>query len=666
MSKESLKFILKVAPLTAVSLKGNQIFSYLSPKKLFPGDLVAIPFSNRQIKGIVIGNQKKTSVSFQEKLKTIEKVLEKKVLTQKQIELAFFVSQYYFSPLGKTLKNFILPKTKSRLINAKKENLSSPKIILTPTQKILVKKISDLGVSPKKFLLFGPSGSGKTEVYIHSILALKKKFSKLQFLILVPEKTLIPQAQERYGQYFKNDEIVVLSSNISKGGIYANWQKIKTGKAKIIIGTRMAVFAPFLNLGLIVIDEEQDISFKQWDMSPRYDARTVAEKLAEIFHCSLIRGSATPSVASFWKAKNKKYNLLTLPLLDLNQKKIFVSKELRVTIVDMKKERWAKNKSLLSRALEGEIRYVLKYHLKSILFINRQGMSSFSLCQSCRAVLKCSQCDRALIYQEEGKYKCLHCGYISDIFPKCQKCGGIIFKNVGLGTQKVKKEIIRLFPSAKIVLADSNASFRKNFSENIYKDFSAGEADILIGTQMISKGWDLPEVVFVGIIDADNMLSFPDFSSQERAFQNMVQVAGRTNRPHSKYEGTTIIQTFQPENPIIKLVQEINYPSFWEKEIQERKALNFPPFVRMIKLIFQSYDFQETQRETQRIFFELKKISSISLTEPFSPLVNKIRGRYRKQIIIKIKKDILPKILEKNLKNLKNGWIIDVDPISIS
>jgi len=173
-------------------------------------------------------------------------------------------------------------------------------------------------------------------------------------------------------------------------------------------------------------------------------------------------------------------------------------------------------------------------------------------------------------------------------------------------------------------------------------------------------------VVFVGIIDADNMLSFPDFSSQERAFQNMVQVAGRTNRPHSKYGGTTIIQTFQPENPIIKLVQEINYPSFWEKEIQERKALNFPPFVRMIKLIFQSYDFQETQRETQRIFFELKKISSISLTEPFSPLVNKIRGRYRKQIIIKIKKDTLPEILGKNLKKLKNGWIIDVDPISIS
>lgn len=667
MPKESPKFILDIAPLVAIPLKGNQIFSYFSSEKLSPGDLVSIPFSNRQVKGIITSNQKKIIASFEKRLKKIEKVLEKETLTPKQIELAFFISQYYFSPMGKTLKNFVLSKTKSRLNEPKKMELSSlPKINLTPMQKSIVEKISDSKISPKKFLLFGPSGSGKTEVYIHSILALKRKFSDLQFLILIPEKTLILQAQERYGQYFKNSEIVTLSSDISKGKIYENWQKIKNGKAKIIIGTRMAVFAPFLKLGLIVVDEEQDISFKQWDMSPRYDARTVAEKLAEIFHCSFLRGSATPDIVSYWKAKNKKYSLLTLPPLILNQKEISRFEKSRISIVDMKKERWAKNKSPLSRALEGEIKYALKHQLKSILFINRQGMSSFSLCQSCKTVLKCPQCDRSLIYQKEGKYKCLHCEYISDIFPKCQKCGGIIFKNVGLGTQKVEKEIARIFPSAKIISADSTTSRHKNFSSKVYQDFSAEGADILIGTQMISKGWDLPEVVFVGIIDADNMLSFPDFTSQERAFQNIVQVTGRTNRPHSKYRGTAIIQTFQPENRTIKLAQEINYLGFWEKEIQERKDLNLPPFSKIVKLIFQSYDFREVEKETQKFFSELKKNPFISVTEPFSPLANKIRGRYRKQIIIKIKKNILPKIVEKKLKNLKKGWIIDIDPISIS
>lgn len=684
--EKAKKIVVNIAPLIRIPLGKRPFFSYLWEKELPIGTLVSIPFHNKNIEGIVVGKSSSQKIDKAVKLKNINSVLAENFLNEKQIKLAEFLSGYYISPLGTILKNFAPKQTKSRKIAKVSASGTPKKIKLTKEQELVVKKITSkknlgFGIWDLGFLLFGPSASGKTEVYIHSIKKLREKNSKLQFLILLPELTLTPQAIERYGEHFPPKEIVVLNSNLSKGQYYANWEKIRTGQAKIIIGSRMAVFAPFQKLGLIVIDEEQDMSFKQWDMSPRYDARLAAEKLAELHRCPIVFGSATPRVETYFKAISKQISLLTLPALNLEESRIKQKAESKNPLtscslppasflVDMKKERWSKNYSSISKKLKSEIAYALKNNLQTILFINRQGMSSFSVCEQCKTVLKCPKCDRALVYDESGQYRCLHCTYKTSIIPECSKCHGISFKNVGLGTQKVEKEIKNLFPGARILRADSQSLRGSKSPEKIYAEFSEGRADILIGTQVISKGWDLPNVALIGIIDADNMLTIPDFLANEKAFQTIIQVAGRTNRPGARFPGQVLIQTFNPENKLLKLAAEKNFISFYQQEVAEREPLKLPPFSRIVKLIFQSYKFSEVEKESERLFnFLQDKLSEIesgiTITPPQDSFVSKVRGRFRKQILIKISDEKSFEKIKTYLGNLPAGWIIDVDPISI-
>ncbi len=674
MIKKTEKFILEIIPLTKLPLTGSQSFSYLSETEFPIGTLVSIPLFHRQVEGVVLGNRKDFKRLGNIELKKITSVLEENFLTEEQIRLAQFISAYFISPLGVVMKGFVPKRVKTRRI------LPSPQpsteyerggadIVLTNQQKSSVEKIVK---QKNKFLLFGPAGSGKTEVYIHSILEIRKKEKNAQFLILVPEKTLTPQALERYSEYFPAEEIALLTSNITKGQFYGNWQRIRSGEAKIIIGTRMAVFAPFQKLSLVVIDEEQDMSYKQWDMNPRYDARTVAEKLAEIFKCPLVRGSATPAVESYYHAKNKEFTLLELPRLILEadsplSKKSPGSGLSAVTeIVDMRKERWVKNYTCISKKLKSEIDYALINEQQSVLFVNRQGMSSFSVCKDCKTVLKCPTCDRALTYDGKGYYRCLQCTYKTSIIPKCSKCQGITFENVGLGTQKVEKEIKNLFPGAKVARLDSQLTKDGTYQAKIYQEFSNHKLDILVGTQMITKGWDLPNVALVAIIDTDNALSIPDFSAYERFYENLVQLSGRVSRPGAKFPGSIVIQTFQPENKLIKFSAERNYEAFFDFEIKEREALSFPPFGHLIKLVFQDYLFPKVENEARKVYEILESISGIKVTEAQDSFVPKVRGRFRRQIIIKYKKTLRPEKLEAELKKLKTGWLIDVDPISIT
>ena len=671
--------MVNVVPLMRIPLGKRPVFSYLAKKELPEGTLISIPFRHKSIEGIVIRkSEEKNEAGF--KLKNIDSVIAEKFLDEKQLQLAHFLSDYYISPLGTILKNFVPQRTKKRSTPKHTNTKSTKKITLTKEQTSAIKAISQK-LEARSYLLFGPSASGKTEVYIHSIKKLREKNPSLQFLILLPELTLTPQAIERYGEHFPPEEIVVLNSHISKGQFYANWEKIRSGQAKIIIGSRMAVFAPFEKLGLIVIDEEQDISFKQWDMNPRYDARKAAEKLSEIHRCPIVFGSATPRIETYHKAKNKKLTLLTLPALNLEESRI-KNKEVSKNsldshfllpssfLVDMKKERWNNlpagrqgNYSCISKKLKSEIAYALKNNLQTILFINRQGMSSFSVCEQCKTVLKCPKCDRALVYDESGNYRCLHCSHKTSIIPECPKCHGLVFKNVGLGTQKVEKEIKNIFPGARILRADSQSLRGAKSPENIYEEFSEGKADILIGTQIISKGWDLPKVALIGIIDADNMLTIPDFLANEKAFETIVQVAGRTNRPGARFPGQVLIQTFNPENKILKMAAKKDFASFYEQEIAEREALKLPPFSRLIKLVFQDYKLSLVEKETERMFGLLKDGVSASL--PQDLFVPKVRGRFRRQILIKIKNASDFEKIKNCLENLPSGWIIDIDPISV-
>jgi primosomal protein N' (replication factor Y) (superfamily II helicase) len=671
MKKILEKVIIDVAPITRLPLSGSQSFSYLHSQKLNPGTLVSIPLFKRNVEGIVTDNRPDFERLGNIKLKKINTILEENFLDQKQLELARFISDYYFSPLGVVLKSFIPKRVKSRNAYRVSHNVKSKKnITLTKEQHtavtIITEKVtSKFKIQNSKFLLYGPSGSGKTEVYIHAIKKLKEINKESQFLILLPELTLTPQAIERYGEYFGASEIALLGSKISKGELYANWQKIKSGKTKIIIGTRLAVFAPFKKLELIVIDEEQDPSFKQWDMNPRYDARRVAEKLAEIHGAKIVRGSATPSIESYYQAYSKKYNLLKLPKLDIPNAKYQILTT-KIELVDMKKERWSKNYSTISKKLKSEIAYALKNKLQTILFVNRQGMSAFSVCADCQTILKCPRCDRALIYENTGTYRCAHCAHKTSITPQCPNCKGINFQNVGLGTQKIEREITSLFPDARIARADSQSMKGRGAQENLYRKFMDREIDILIGTQMISKGWDLPNLALIGIIDGDNLLTLPDFSTTERAFQIIMQITGRVNRPGAKFTGLVLLQTFAPEQNFFKLMAEKDMEKIYAKEIEERKALQLPPFGKLIKLTFQDYKKSKVVSETNRLYEMLKKQAekSVKVSEPQDAFVPNIRGRFRKQILLKITKNI-PKDLEKILKSLPNGWIIDVDPITI-
>lgn len=668
MEKQAGKFIVDVYPITPLSLARQQFYSYLWDTEIPRGTLVSIPFFRQNIEGIVINNRSDFHRFGNIRLKKINKIIEESFLTDNQLQLAEFISQYYLSPVGTVLKFFAPKRTKARKSNNEPKTINHRvrKIKLTNEQQNAVKQITGTRQSKaKNYLLFGPASSGKTEVYINAIAKLKKGNGKIQFLVLLPELTLTPQAIERYGEYFNPEEIAVLHSKISKGQLYANWQKIKSGSAKIIIGTRMAVFAPFNKLGLIVVDEEQDMSHKQWDMSPRYDARTVGEKLAEMHGAKLIFGSATPSIDLFHKALEKKCKLLKLSQLP------GISNP-EVELVNMRKEKWQKNFSPISKKLQAEIKFALKYKLQTILFINRQGMGSFSICTNCKNVLRCPRCERALIYAKSGDYKCLHCNYVSGAIIECPKCKNATFKNIGLGTQKIESEIQKLFPGARSGMADSDSmKIAGKQQEKLYRKFADREIDILVGTQMITKGWDLPNVGLVGIMDADSLFNLPDFRSNEKAFQLLAQVAGRTNRPGHRFPGKVIVQTFNPDNTILRHLAEMDYERMFTAELEERMILHYPPFGRIIKLIHRNKDREKLEQVAKKTYDELKRTTEkdlvIKITKPQNPLVPKTRDHFKKQIVIRLTGDVsdIPPKIRKALEKLNSSWVIDIDPISI-
>lgn len=685
MENQTQKFIIDVIPLTRISLSRQQFFSYVHHEEIPAGTLVAVPFFRRNLEGIVLGSRSDFHRLGNFELKKITAVLAPEFLTSCQLELAQFISEHYYCSLGIALRHFVPQRVKERSKDRepKTENKIVKNIALTKEQSFAVEKItkpifethknvSKFEIRNSKFLLHGPASSGKTEVYIHAMRKITRRDPTAQFLVLVPELTLTPQAIERYSAYFDPKEIVLLHSKLGKGTFFTNWEKIRSGEAKIIVGTRAALFAPFARLRLIVVDEEQDISFKQWDMQPRYDARKCAEFLAASFDASFVLGSATPRIETFWRAQQNELQKLVLPRLALPGE----HNALQVELVDMRKEKWTDfagkkkpNYSFLSLKLQSEISYALTNKLQTILFINHQGMNAFSVCTSCKAVLKCPNCNRALVYDENGQYKCLHCAYSSDILTTCPVCHGMQFRHVGLGTQAVAREVKKLFPYARILRADAASVKKPGAQIELYEKFKNKEADIMIGTQMITKGWDLPNVGLVAIIDADNMQTIPDFTNDERVFEHIVQAAGRTGRIGSKFKGMVIIQTYDPLDGLLQKVKDFDYQAFYLKELENRQTLFYPPFAQLIKLVCQNADAAKLSKESAKIFEKINRITDeakhLAAYGPQDPLISKIRGRWRKQILIKNKlpEQALPSELTKILQNLGSDWFVDVDPL---
>lgn len=447
-------------------------------------------------------------------------------------------------------------------------------------------------------------------------------------MVLVPEISLTPQIVDRFLARFGNC-IAVLHSKLSNGERYDEWVKIEENRAKIIIGARSAIFAPVHDLGILIIDEAHDSSYKS-DMTPRYHAKDIAKYIAKKGSFPLVLGSATPDIVDYYKAKNFDKELIELTERANN------ADLPEINIVDMRYELAQGNRSMFSLKLQEEIEKNLKNKKQTILFINRRGYSTFVMCRDCGHTMKCPNCNIALTYHSYGnKLKCHYCGHEEPVPKVCPECESTKIKYFGTGTQKVEDEINKLFPGASTIRMDIDTVSKKNSHERILNSFRNDNIDILIGTQMIAKGHHFPNVTLVGIIAADGSLNIGDYRAEERTFQTITQVSGRAGR--EKDRGTVIIQTYNPDNYAIVCSQKQDYKKFYEGEIHLRKGLNYPPFCDIILVRIHSEDEEKVRQVAGQIYEELKRQNNkyLMVYKPVPSPIDKIQNVYRWRIVIK-------------------------------
>lgn len=510
----------------------------------------------------------------------------------------------------------------------------------------------------KTFLLHGVTGSGKTQVYIRSAQRCLEEGKSC--LVMVPEIVLTHQIVKRFVDVF-GDEVVVFHSKMTIAERNNNWQRVRRGESHIIIGARSCIFAPVTNLGLIIIDEEHDSSYKQEDMT-HYDARKVAQFRGEAFSCPILLGSATPSMVSYYLATTGEYELLSLP------NRIFDQPLPKVQIVDMKEELFFGNHSVLSEALRTLIENTLTKGEQMILLLNRRGYSTFVLCRSCGHTLQCPHCDTSMIYHKAGSVlKCHYCEYTMPVPKECPACGSNKVRFFGSGTQQLEEVLVKDFPSARIARLDLDVTKVKGAAEDILEDFSAGKYDILLGTQMVAKGHDFKQVTAVGVITADSTLHLPQYTAAERTFALLTQVAGRAGRGGK--EGQVVIQTYQPDHYAIIESKGHHYEAFFEQEIGYRKALGYPPFGEMVHLLFRGTDEKKVHQTASRASAELMEAfpfptSGLEIFGPYEEVMTKIRDQYRWSVMIR-GKDLtaVKEFLYQSWIFTEDQLVIDVDPI---
>lgn len=482
----------------------------------------------------------------------------------------------------------------------------------------------------KTFLLHGVTGSGKTEVYLQTIEKVLQKGE--QAIMLVPEIALTPQMVNRFKARF-GDEVAVLHSGLSKGEKYDEWQKIRDGKASVSVGARSSIFAPFEKLGLIIIDEEHEATYKQEDY-PRYHAREIAIWRSEYHKCPVVLGSATPSLETFARAEKNVYQYLGLPER-VNQQKMP-----EIELIDMREELKDGNRSMFSNSLSEAIQERINKGEQVVLFLNRRGHSSFVLCRDCGHVPQCPNCDISLTYHKTtDDLKCHYCGYSEQMPQLCPSCESEHIRQMGVGTQKVEELIYETFENAKVIRMDVDTTSRKGAHERLLTAFGNQEANILLGTQMIAKGLDFENITLVGVLNADTMLNLPDFRSSEKTFQLLTQVAGRAGR-HEK-QGEVMIQTYNPDHYAILDVTKNDYLSFYQKEMKFRQIGKYPPYYYLVNLTISHVDKRKVLKASKHIHGILVQhlsTQSFVLGPSPSPLA-RINNQHRFQILIKFKNE---------------------------
>ena len=490
-------------------------------------------------------------------------------------------------------------------------------------------------------LLFGVTGSGKTEIYLTLIAQCLKEGKSSIFL--VPEISLTPQMLAQLRSRFGKNA-AILHSGLSAGERFDEWWRLRTGEAKIAIGARSAIFAPVENLGVVIIDEEHDASYAS-ETSPRYNTAEIALLRAKHNGCKLVLGSATPSVETYKKAQEDEIGLIRLTKR-INQRPLP-----EITIADMRREVRRGNVSAFSSALKEELEKCLQNGNQAILFLNRRGYSQTVICKECGYVAKCEACDVSLTYhRDEDRLKCHYCGTRYETLPACPDCGSRKLTYAGTGTQRIVADLQKLYPQARILRMDNDTTRGKEGHYKILKTFGEKQADILVGTQMIAKGHDFPSVTLVGILDADMSLHFSDYRSGERTFQLITQVAGRSGRAGES--GKVVLQTFDPENEVLRFATAYDYEGFYKNEISLRAAMAFPPFSKIVRVLVTGEDEKKAIETLKTVYFDLEKLylenseKFLFFNKMHAP-IKRIENKFRYQVLMRLSDtSILPKIYE--------------------
>jgi primosomal protein N' (replication factor Y) len=526
-----------------------------------------------------------------------------------------------------------------------------------------IKESMDTG-STKPILLYGVTGSGKTEVYFKAIKETLDKGKNVLFL--APEIAIASMLTERIAKRFGIDSVAIWHSSISDGERFDVWEKIRHNDIKILAGARSAVFAPLRDIGLIVIDEEHDSSYKQTSPAPRYNAKLLAMERARRIGASIVLGSATPDVATFYRAMNSGM------ILELKER--FGESSLAdVHVIDMREELANKNRSIFSRALKNAIEANLANKKQTILLINRRGFSTVVHCPACGYVAECKKCSIPLIlHKTTDTLRCHYCNYEQEMLDICPECGFDAMMTSGIGTQRVEEEVRLKFPDARVARLDSDALSRKNLHIEILKKFQNGEIDILVGTQMIAKGLDNPNVTLVGVLSADSSFNLPDYRSSERGFQLLTQVAGRAGR--GDFAGKVYFQTYSPDFYALQNAQDQDYQNFYKNEMEEREDLAYPPFSQMIRLVLASKNEYRAEKLAQEIVLRLKTIIDkqgfgefLEVLGPAACVIAKIKDEYRFQVLIKNRLEdkghfFITSFINKIIMPDDIKLIVDIDP----
>lgn len=641
-----------------------------------PGSKVLVPFAkgNRLREAYVVSVDEDAPDKIKKKLKYVHETDEEISLTDEMVRTSLWLRERCLCRYIDAIKCF-LPAGKKAVRKARKdpfecrEGETGNVRELTDQQREALKKIEEPVESGRhgRFLIHGVTGSGKTEIYIR---AAEKVISKgRSVIVLVPEISLTDQIIDRFIGRFGSSAVAVLHSRLTAGERYDQWMKIRSGEVQIAIGARSAVFAPFEDIGLIVMDEEHESTYKS-DHTPKYDTVEVALKRCQDHKGVLILGSATPSVVTYSRAMegiysltelSERYNRVNLPSVEL---------------VDMREELKKGNRSVISDKLREEMGSKLERGLQVILFLNRRGYSTFVSCRECGYVARCPECGLPLTYhKEEDSIVCHYCGRRMKAPSVCPQCGSRYIKYFGSGTEKAEETVARMFEGYEAERVDTDSIRRKGELERKLRSFANGRTKILIGTQLIAKGLDFKNVGLVGILSADIALNIPDFRSPERTFQLITQAAGRAGRGDE--EGRVIIQTYQPEHYAVRFAAEQDYAGFYETEIGFRKYMNYPPFSDMFQVIFSSEDAKEAERGADKWYeFVRNALPPDERSNVFTPqeaYMGRIKDTYRYSMLIKCPRgsrraysDIINSIRELDRKEKKKKYtaLTDINPYS--